>query len=491
MLCGTVFAQETTPEVTLDFTVNDWNFSETKATDANSYTNSDGYTIVLQGTSGGGYRWYSSDKYLINGKKNATLTLPAFSFDVEKIVVTGRTGASTAVKQNVFVGDVAVSTETTGATGINTYEIAEDYQAAGNVYVLKVTSNHNTQYTKIEIYKKASSGGGDDNTVANYTIDFNTSIATSAKDFAVASNWGHVSGYDAAYDSNMSYTWSETAGVDKSGALLAYRQFKYDWGQSSSGVDVYDLLITPEVKGAVSVAVKQYSGSNSYVEFYKMTDNGDGTFTRGDKIEYTLGEEETLSQSAYCTATINVEDFTRIGIRASYMYLDNFVAEQANIVPEKAITIASADPTATTGTIYWDQQANGKVLVKYTVTVTNTGDVDLTQGTEGYSVSIFNRDNDEVYVTTAVPQDLAVGETSDPFDVQAEVETSVWPNSYSYHSMDLKENLKGSILQRAQSHYNAYQSKFVFRAAQSTSTSSITAAEAWGTITESTTKRSE
>ena len=344
---------------------------------------------------------------------------------------------------------------------------------------------------KIQLYKKITSGGGNDNTVANYAIDFNTRIATSAKDFAVASNWGHVSGYDAAYDSNMSYSWSETAGVDRSGALLAYRQFKYDWGQSSSGVDVYDLLVTPEVKGAVSVAVKLYSGSNSYIEFYKMTDNGDGTFTRGDKIEYTLGEEETLSQSAYCNATINVEDFTRIGIRASYMYLDNFVAEQANIVPEKAITIASADPTATTGTIYWDQQANGKVLVKYTVTVKNTGDVDLTQGTEGYSVSIFNRDDNVVYATTAVPQNLAVGETSDPFDVQAEVETSVWPNSYSYHSMDLKENLKGSVLQRAQSHYNAYQSKFVFRAAESTATSSITTSEAWGTITESTTKSFE
>ena len=324
-----------------------------------------------------------------------------------------------------------------------------------------------------------------------YTVDFNTAISTSAKDFAVASNWGHVSGYDAAYDSNMSYSYNESAGVEKTGCLLAYRQYKYDWGQSSAGQDVYDLLITPQVKGTVSVAVKQYLGSNSYIEFYAMTDNGDGTFTRGDKIDYTLGTDETLSQSAYCTASINVADYTRIGIRASYMYLDNFTATEANIIPEKALTIASADPTATTGTIYWDQQANGKVLVKYTVTVKNTGDIELTQGMEGYSVSIFNRDDNTVYVTTAVPQDLAVGATSDPFVVQAEVDASVWPNSYAYHSMDLRENLKNTVLQRAQSHYNTYQSKFIFRVAETTSTSSISTAETWGTITESTTKNFE
>ena len=324
-----------------------------------------------------------------------------------------------------------------------------------------------------------------------YTVDFNTAISTSAKDFAVASNWGHVSGYDAAYDSNMSYSYNESAGVERTGCLLAYRQYKYDWGQSSAGQDVYDLLITPQVKGTVSVAVKQYMGSNSYIEFYAMTDNGDGTFTRGDKIDYTLGTDETLSQSAYCTASINVADYTRIGIRASYMYLDNFTATEANIIPEKALTIASADPTATTGTIYWDQQANGKVLVKYTVTVKNTGDIELTQGMEGYSVSIFNRDDNTVYVTTAVPQDLAVGATSDPFVVQAEVDASVWPNSYAYHSMDLRENLKNTVLQRAQSHYNTYQSKFIFRVAETTSTSSISTAETWGTITESTTKNFE
>jgi uncharacterized repeat protein (TIGR02543 family) len=92
--------------------------------------------------------------YFILGKTNATLTLPIFDFDVEKIEIIGRSGASGQVKQNIYVGDEAVSTETTGATGTNTYIIADGYQAAGNVYVLKVTSAANTQITGINIYKK-------------------------------------------------------------------------------------------------------------------------------------------------------------------------------------------------------------------------------------------------------------------------------------------------------------------------------------------------
>ena len=342
-----------------------------------------------------------------------------------------------------------------------------------------------TNQNAIQLYKKIPAAP------SGYIVDFNTAISTSARDFSIASNWGHISGYDPSYDSNMSYSYATSAGVEGTGALLAYRQFKYDWGQSYEGVDVYDILVTPLVKGTVSLAVKQYSGSNSYIEFYKITEETDGSFTRGDKIEYTMKEGASLSQSKYDTVSISLDDFQRIGIRASYMYMDNFSAEEANIIPEKAMTIVSADPTATTGTIYWNQQENGKVLVKYTITVKNTGDVDLTQGTDGFSVSIFNRDDNTVYVTTPVPQDLAVGDTSDPFVVQAEVEASTWPNSYAYHSMDLRENLKSTVLQRAQSHYKAYASNFVFRVAESTSTSSITASESWGTITESTSKSFE
>ncbi len=138
--------------VTLDFSKNTWGLpvgSANKTTATVNYTNGD-YTITLAG--GGSGHYYNNDGYLIFGKSGATLTLPAFDFKTTKIVVTGRTGASASVLQNIYVGATAVSTQTKGAAVTNTYAIAEDYQAAGNVYVLKVTSSHNTQIVKMEIY---------------------------------------------------------------------------------------------------------------------------------------------------------------------------------------------------------------------------------------------------------------------------------------------------------------------------------------------------
>ncbi len=144
-------------EVTLDLTDGSWGFPTSKVITATSYTNSDGYTITVEGTSGNGFRVYSSPDYFLFGQQGASITLPAFNFDVEKIEVVGRSGASTACKMNVFVGDVAVSEETTGCTGTNTYEITNNFQEAGNVYKLMVTSKHNAQALVINIYKKEGS----------------------------------------------------------------------------------------------------------------------------------------------------------------------------------------------------------------------------------------------------------------------------------------------------------------------------------------------
>ena len=165
-------------EVTLDFTENVWNIpSESKGVEQATFSNGS-YSIKLTGTTGNGYKYYPEDKYVILGKQGAMLELPAFSFDVEKIVITGRDGASAQTKQNIYVGDVAVSTETTGAKTANTYVISSDYQAAGNIYVLKVTSAHNTQITKIEIFKK---GGGSTVTVTAPTISGTTPFTGSTE----------------------------------------------------------------------------------------------------------------------------------------------------------------------------------------------------------------------------------------------------------------------------------------------------------------------
>ncbi len=137
---------------TLDFTNNSWGLpTSSGTTTSNSYTDSQGYTITLAASTA--YYFNTSNKYLMLGKSGSTLTLPAFDKAVTQIDVVGNSGASPNVVQNIYVGETAVSTATTGANDVtNTYAIAANYQAAGNIYTLKVTSAHNTQIKSIVIH---------------------------------------------------------------------------------------------------------------------------------------------------------------------------------------------------------------------------------------------------------------------------------------------------------------------------------------------------
>lgn len=138
---------------TLDFTDNtEWSIPTSKTVAANDYSNGT-YTITLTGTTGNGYNYNSTNEYVLLGQNGASITFPEFDKFVTQIDVVGSSNASTAVKQNIFVGSTAVSDETTGAKGVtNEYEIASAYQAPGNIYQLKVTSGHNTQFTSITLH---------------------------------------------------------------------------------------------------------------------------------------------------------------------------------------------------------------------------------------------------------------------------------------------------------------------------------------------------
>ena len=131
--------------VVYDFTGEDWTVS--------NGTLSNG-TVSFTGEGTANFKMNAG--YFFMGKSGAFIKFPSYTAPVTKIVVVGKSGASPSVKQNIFVGDNAVSTETTGATGTNTYDIASGYQTAGTVYTLKVTSAHNTQITKIEVFFASS-----------------------------------------------------------------------------------------------------------------------------------------------------------------------------------------------------------------------------------------------------------------------------------------------------------------------------------------------
>ena len=154
MTAGVSMAQK----VTLDFTnaATEWGMPKDKANGVTEGDYSNGtYSISVNAAGKEGLVYFNSTgKYLMFGKQGATLTLPAFDFAVGKIVATGTGSASESVLVNVFVGETAVSTQTKGLKNVTqTYAIAEDSQAAGTVYTLKVNSNHNAQFTKIEIFE--------------------------------------------------------------------------------------------------------------------------------------------------------------------------------------------------------------------------------------------------------------------------------------------------------------------------------------------------
>lgn len=148
-------------KVEFDFTSNNWGLPTNYKIEEASYTNEAGYTITF-GKSNGGHKIMGNDpnRNLIFGKEGATLSLPAFPFAVSKIKVFGNNGASKYTTQNFFVGGEAVSTETTSAITDHIYEIAEAFQAAGNIYTLKVTNDNNTQITKIVVYAKDETVAG-------------------------------------------------------------------------------------------------------------------------------------------------------------------------------------------------------------------------------------------------------------------------------------------------------------------------------------------
>ena len=316
---------------------------------------------------------------------------------------------------------------------------------------------------------------------AGYKVDFNTALATGAADFKVASNWKHIVDIDTDYDNYMKYQYKAEDGIDGTGALLALRQLSYNNMEEYDGNESYDMLVTPIVSGDVTIYAKKFS-SNPFVEFWSL--NADGT-AKNTKLKGVT----SFADGEWVAVTYNVATPQRIGIRAQYVYLDNFSAESAEIEVEKSMSVnkvmndANQEKEIGTNPVF-EQQADGKLLVKLNVELSNTGDEDLVAGsTENYTLTLARSDSgsgSKTYyedASIAVPENLAKGETK-TMTVQF---TVPYVSGYSYWFV--KENISGST----SSSYRyasavAYESKFVIREAGSTSTSSLSATQNWGTV---------
>ena len=326
---------------------------------------------------------------------------------------------------------------------------------------------------------------------AEYVADFNSAISTQNHDFAVASNWGHIVGVyeDDWANGYMSYSYSSSEGIGESGTLLAYRQ--YAENMYREGAVCYDLLVTPKVSGTVTLSVKpSLSATAAYPSWVEIYDVNEAGTTRGEIIQkFTkdagfVADEENVG---WYTITLSVDVEKRLGIRAQYVYMDNFTATDATIVAEKKLTINNIADVNGASTTYFDQQADGTILARYLVTLTNTGDVDLNPGDENYTLSLFNRSAPAtLYGAFAIPVAIAVGKTCDPFEMQITLpaDQAGWKN------WDVKENISGTTKEGKWCGTNPYESKFVFDKAGTAYTNSpspTTNEIAFGKVSESTT----
>lgn len=222
----------------------------------------DGITISFDAP---GYFYFNSaqgNNYLmLKSTKTAVgkLTLPAFDFAVEKIEVVGNTvgSVSTKTKENIYVGNTAVSTEETGSKGTNSFVINKQYQAAGNRYTLQVSAA-NAQITYIKIYKRAV-----DLTATTLTLS-----AIPIEPIAIGGTFSSTPTLKAGEQtlSDKTITWSsdneKVATVDANGTVTGVAAGNAKITAKFAGDDEYETSTASYeiiVKGAPSLSFPQTS----------------------------------------------------------------------------------------------------------------------------------------------------------------------------------------------------------------------------------------
>ena len=255
------------------------------------------YTIKGQG----GTNFKFNDGYFYFGKSGAYIKLPIVDFDVDKIEVVGKSGASGSVVHNIFVGSTAVSTQVTGLNGTtSSFTIASGYESAGTQYILKVTSSHNAQITYVKYYRKS---GDDPSTVKTPTFDPVGGTYTSAQSVAISCG---TAGATIHYTTNgvdpieSDATYSSAVSITKSGTVLKAKAFKN--GMTASSVASATYTIKPNAPTISAAGATVTITGDEGCTFYYTTNNTDPT---SSSTEYTapfdLNANCTIKAIAYDT----------------------------------------------------------------------------------------------------------------------------------------------------------------------------------------------
>ena len=306
---SSVWAED--PELTLNFT-SAWTAGSDNSDGEKVFTKTIGSdTYTISGKGGANFKFSSG--YFIFGKSGAYIKLPKVDYDVDKIVVIGNGSGSAAVKMNLFVGNTAVSTETTGCgEGTNsgtastlTYNIAEGYQSANTQYILKVTSSHNAQITYVKYYKKT---GGPTNAVSIPIFNPGTNTYNAAQEVEISCGTTGASiyytmttnGTTPADPTEQSSLYSSAIPVTKTGTIIKAKAFKT--GMDASSVATATYTIQPNAPTIVAAGSTITITGDEGCTIYYTTNGNNPTNESTEYTEpFTLDADCTIKAIAYDT----------------------------------------------------------------------------------------------------------------------------------------------------------------------------------------------
>ena len=295
-------------------------------------------------------------------------------------------------------------------------------------------------------------------TVSPYKQDFNRSLSTDNHHFA-PSGWSHIVDSleydDVSY--YVSYSYSSWAGVDGSGCLSVGSQDVSDyWGHATK--HCHDALVTPPVAGKCSVRVKSsryYSPESSTISFFKVKTNADGIFALGDSLAVDVPQ---LTNDEYATIQLpEAETGTRYAICGSQVYIDDFAADNAEVELKSGLTITDMTLYSTNGG-WTDADADGNYTVTFNVNLRNTGDKQLDNSLEGYTLTLINMDKHVELGTFSIDKPLAIDENTIQ-QVSKTLNISDYPDVTTY---GVRENISGTIGHTVTVKPYAYVSEFHF-----------------------------
>lgn len=430
--CVGGYSQEK-PEVTLDFTSssNPWKFPEGYIKDGKAYTYTyNGYTITIQGGTSGAAMWTNVSKinyFLQLNSKGATLSLPAFDFAVSKIVLEMYSPAK-GLKQNIYVDNVAVSTEVSGNKSYS-FEINSNKQAANTIYQIK-NSGAASRIKKIHIYKAASSKKPttttfDKQNVTLTTLDYasftgqkaklkagetilTNELTYSKKDadgvittlnnndgtLVLSGNEGTatVTATFASNDEYASSTASYTITVvdpNKLEVTFDFANNKYGYGTSNNGNGVGDVPVNGTIvsdNGIVTITNLQ-NGTNNNTTFY----DDNLRFYSGSKTSVSVPEGYVLKKIISSANMIGNSFATWTSGKVGESAKEWVATEDVNSVTFTAkATIKMANMT-----VYYAKATSGTISF-------------IAQDTDGAYYATFSSDKDVVFTNDVVVSGVSI-----------------------------------------------------------------------------------